>query len=413
MHRHAVAAARLFTGEAFITDHAVLIEAGRVLDIVPTPRLAHGITVEHVAEKLLLAPGFIDVQVNGGGGVLFNDSPDLQTLRRIVQAHRRFGTTSLLPTLITDTSEKLHQAVATVAAAMANDEPGIAGLHLEGPFLNPARRGVHRADFIRAPTPADIAYLCANTPPFLMPLSRSAGEGAVAAATAGEGRRRQLLLTLAPEMVPPDTIRCLSDAGIIVSLGHTDATHEQAKAALDEGARGFTHLFNAMPPPAGRAPGPVGAALDDPHAFAGIIADGHHVHPANLRIALRALTPQRTMLVTDAMASVGADIHTFMLQGRRIAVAEGRLTTEDGTLAGAHLDMASAVRNAITLLGATLADALRIASATPADFLGIAAARGRLLPGRVADMVALTDSIAVRAVWIAGAPALAAPGTAC
>jgi N-acetylglucosamine-6-phosphate deacetylase len=384
--RHAVAAARLFTGEAFVTDHAVLIEAGRVLDVVPRAGLATG--VERLSEDLILAPGFIDVQVNGGGGVLFNDTPDLPTLRRIVQAHRRFGTTALLPTLITDTDEKLRQAIATVASALANAEPGVAGLHLEGPFLNPARRGVHRADFIRAPTEADIDGLCAEAP-------------------------RPLLLTLAPEMVTSDTISRLCRAGVTVSIGHTDATYEQAKVALGAGARGFTHLFNAMPAPAGRAPGPVGAALDDPSAWAGIIVDGHHVHPAILRIALRALTPRRTMLVSDAMASVGADIEAFMLQGRRIAVTGGRLTTEDGTLAGAHLDMASAVRNAIAMLGATLPDALHMASATPADFLGIADTRGRLLPGRMADMVAITDSIEVRAVWVAGAPALAGSGTGC
>jgi N-acetylglucosamine-6-phosphate deacetylase len=384
--RHAVAAARLFTGEAMLTDHAVLIEAGRVLDVVPTPGVAAN--AERLADDVVLAPGFIDAQVNGGGGVLFNDSPDLPTLRRIVRAHRRFGTTALLPTLITDTDDKLRQAVATVAAALADGEPGIAGLHLEGPFLNPARRGVHRAEFIRAPTDADIDFLCAEAP-------------------------RPLLLTLAPEIVSNETISRLCRAGVTLSIGHSDATYEQARAALGSGARGFTHLFNAMPPPSGRAPGPVGAALDDPRAYAGIIADGHHVHPASLRIALRALMARRTMLVTDAMASVGAEMSSFVLQGRRIAVTDGRLTAEDGTLAGAHLDMASAVRNALALLGASLADALRMASATPADFLGIAGTRGRLLAGHAADMVAITDAIDVRAIWIAGAPALAAPGTCC
>jgi N-acetylglucosamine-6-phosphate deacetylase len=386
--RHAVSATRLFTGEALLTDHAVVIEAHNVLDVVANASIPHGIAVARLADDLILAPGFIDVQVNGGGGVLFNDTPDLPTLRRIVQAHRRFGTTALLPTLITDTDEKRRQAVATVAAAMAGGEAGVVGLHLEGPFLNPGRRGVHRAEFIRTPTSTDIAFLCDATP-------------------------RPLLLTLAPEMVSDDMIARLSASGVIVSIGHTEATCEQAKAALDAGANGFTHLFNAMPPPAGRAPGPVGAALDDARSFAGIIVDGHHVHPASLRIALRALTARRTMLVSDAMAPVGTDMSFFMLQGRRIDVADGRLCTQDGTLAGAHLDMASAVRNAVTMLGATLTDALHMASATPADFLGIADARGRLLPGRVADMVALTDTIGVRAVWVGGAPALAGSKTAC
>jgi N-acetylglucosamine-6-phosphate deacetylase len=381
--RRAVIATRLFTGDTLATDQAVLIEAGRVCDVVP----AHGVTgsIERLADDLILAPGFIDVQVNGGGGVLFNDAPDLPTLRRMVRAHWRFGTTAMLPTLITDTDAKLRQAVETVAAAMESGEPGVAGLHLEGPFLNPARRGVHRADMIRAISPDDVVYLCGNTP-------------------------RPLLMTLAPEMVAPDTVRRLSDAGIVVSIGHTDATYERAR---DAAARGFTHLFNAMPPLAGRAPGPVGAALDSSQSYAGIIVDGHHVHPASLRIAMRALTPERTMLVTDAMASVGADIDSFMLQGQRIDVRDGRLTTKDGTLAGAHLDMASAVRNAVTLLGASLADALRMASATPAAFLRIDDQRGSLLPGRWADMVALTDSVAVRGVWVAGVPALVGSEPAC
>jgi N-acetylglucosamine-6-phosphate deacetylase len=383
-----IAAERLFTGEAMLDEHAVLIEDGRVVDIVP----ADSVTAERLPDDIILAPGFIDVQVNGGGGVLFNDTPDLPTLRRIVQAHRRFGTTALLPTLITDTPEKLHAACATVAAALASGEPGVAGLHLEGPFISPAKRGVHRAEFIRKMTQADITYLCTQTP-------------------------RPLLLTLAPELVSTITIRRLADAGIRVSVGHTDATHMQTREAVLAGAHGFTHLYNAMRSPLAREPGPVGAALDHSRTYAGIIADGHHVHPANLRIALRALTPQRTMLVTDAMASIGTALSSFMLQGERIDVADGRLTNADGTLAGAHLDMASAVRNAAAMLGAGLRGALRMASATPADFLGIGETRGRLLPGRMADMVALTDNVDICGVWVAGVPAgvapLAGPDAAC
>jgi N-acetylglucosamine-6-phosphate deacetylase len=379
----AVAAARVFTGEAMLTDHAVLIEAGRILDVVP----ANGVAAQRLSDALILAPGFIDAQVNGGGGVLFNDTPDLLTMRRIASAHRRFGTTALLPTLITDSAARMGQAIDAVAAALRTREPGIIGLHLEGPFINPARRGVHRAEFIRAPTPDDVAWLCATAP-------------------------RPLLLTLAPEMVPHDMIRRLAGAGITVSIGHSEASYELARDAIDAGARGFTHLFNAMPPLLGRAPGPVGAALDDARSWAGLIVDGHHVHPTNLRIALRAIGPQRAMLVTDAMASIGTEIDSFMLQGERITVADGRLATADGTLAGAHLDMASAVRNAVAMLGLPLGDALRMASAAPADFLGIGEARGRLLPGRAADMVAITDSVEVRGVWLAGA-ALAGPDTAC
>jgi N-acetylglucosamine-6-phosphate deacetylase len=366
-------AARLFTGEAMRPDTALLIENGRVRDLTDSP--PPGVPVERLAQHLVLSPGFIDAQVNGGGGVLFNDSPDLPTLRAIVAAHRRFGTTALLPTLITDTPERMRDAAACVRTALQAGEPGILGLHLEGPFLNPARRGVHPEAMIRPMSEDDLRFLCERAP-------------------------RPLLLTLAPECVDPNALSRLANAGVTLAIGHSAASCEQAWGALRAGARGFTHLFNAMPPLAGRDPGSVGAALAS-DGFAGIIADGHHVHPANLRVALRAKGAERLMLVTDAMASVGSDIRAFALHGRTVRVADGRLATEDGTLAGAHLDMAGAVRNAVALMGASLAEALRMASATPADFLGVRG-RGRLVPGAVADAVAIDNAGTVEQVWVAG-----------
>ena len=369
----ALHAAHLFTGEAMRRDTVLLIENGRVRDLTDSP--PPGVPVERLPRHLILAPGFIDAQVNGGGGALFNDSPDLPTLRAIAAAHRRFGTTALLPTLITDTPDKMRQAAACVRAATAAGETGIIGLHLEGPFLNPARKGVHPEALIRPMSEDDLRFLCEDTP-------------------------RPLLLTLAPERVDAAALARLAHAGVTVAIGHSAASCEQAWDALRAGARGFTHLFNAMPPLAGRDPGPVGAALAS-DGFAGIIVDGHHVHPANLRLALRAKGAERLMLATDAMASVGSDILAFRLHGRTIRVADGRLTTEDGTLAGAHLDMATAVRNAVARMGASLAEALRMASATPADFLGLRD-RGRLVPGANADMVALDDRGVVDRVWVGG-----------
>jgi N-acetylglucosamine-6-phosphate deacetylase len=369
----ALHAARLFTGEEMRRDGVLLIEDGRVRDLIDSP--PPGVPVEHLAPDLILAPGFIDVQVNGGGGVLFNDSPDLPTLRAIAAAHRRFGTTAFLPTLITNTPGKMRAAAAAVGAAMRAGEMGILGLHLEGPFLNPARKGVHPEALIRRIDEDDLRFLCKHTP-------------------------RPLLLTLAPECVDPAALSRLAKAGVTIAIGHSAASWEEASRALRAGARGFTHLFNAMPPLAGRDPGPVGAALAS-DGFAGVIADGHHVHPANLRLALRAKGAARLMLVTDAMASVGSDIPAFSLGGRTIRLANGRLTTEDGTLAGAHLDMASAVRNAVVLIGASIAEALHMASATPADFLGVSD-RGRLVPGAVADAVAVRDRGGVDQVWMAG-----------
>ncbi len=369
----ALHAARLFTGEAMRRETVLLVENGRVRDLTDSPH--PGVPTEHLPRHLILAPGFIDIQVNGGGGVLFNDSPDLPALRAIVAAHQRFGTTGLLPTLITDMPEKMRAAAAAVGAAMRAGERGILGLHLEGPFLNPARKGVHPEALIRRIDEDDLRFLCEHTP-------------------------RPLLLTLAPECVNPAALSRLANAGVTLAIGHSAASWEEASRALRAGARGFTHLFNAMPPLAGRDPGVAGAALAS-DGFAGIIADGHHVHPANLRLALRAKGAARLTLVTDAMATVGSDIATFSLGGRTIRLADGRLTTEDGTLAGAHLDMASAVRNAVALMGASIAQALRMASATPADFLGVSD-HGRLVPGAVADAVAVDDRGGVDQVWVAG-----------
>ncbi|MGA9868024.1 MAG: N-acetylglucosamine-6-phosphate deacetylase [Acetobacteraceae bacterium] len=368
----AIHAARLFTGEAMRTDAALIVEAGRIRDVCAGADIPHGMETERLADDLILVPGFIDVQVNGGGGVLFNDSPDLPTLRVIARAHRRFGTTALMATLITDTQATMRGAADAVRAALAVGEPGILGLHLEGPFLNPARKGVHPEVLLRAITEDALCFLCEETP-------------------------RPLLVTLAPEIVGADAIARLAAAGVVVAVGHSTASYEQVRAA---DARGFTHLFNAMPPLAGRDPGLVGAALTS-DGFAGIIADGYHVHPANLRLALRAKGAGRVMLVTDAMASVGADITAFRLHGHMVRVADGRLTTKDGVLAGAHLDMASAVRNAVALMGATLEEALRMAAATPADFLGLPD-RGRLVPGAVADAVAISANVGVAGVWVAG-----------
>ncbi len=368
----AIHAARLFTGEAMRTDAALVAENGRVRDICAGADIPAGVPTERLAPELILAPGFIDVQVNGGGGVLFNDSPDVPTLRTIARAHRRSGTTALMATLITDTQAAMRAAANAVLAAQDAGEPGILGLHLEGPFLNKARKGVHPEVLIRPITEDALCFLCEETP-------------------------RPLLVTLAPECVGAAAIARLTAAGVTVAVGHSTASCEETLAS---GARGFTHLFNAMPPLAGREPGPVGAALTG-EGFAGIIADGLHVHPANLRLALRMKGAGRLMLVTDAMASVGSDITAFRLHGHMIRVADGRLTTKDGTLAGAHLDMASAVRNARSLMGATLPEALTMAATTPAAFLGVPD-RGRLTPGCIADAVAVTEDIAVGGVWVAG-----------
>jgi N-acetylglucosamine-6-phosphate deacetylase len=366
---------RLFTGERFIDDAAVVIAEGRVAAVQPAATLDPGIAATPLDG--LLAPGFIDVQVNGGGGVLFNDSPTVAGIRAIGAAHRRFGTTGFLPTFITAGRPEMAAAVAACDAAIADGVPGVLGIHLEGPFLNPERRGIHEPAYMRPVEDADIAVMTAL-------------------------RRGRTMVTLAPERVSDAVIRRLAGAGVVVSAGHTAGDYERIRAALDVGVTGFTHLFNAQPPLMGRQPGPIGAALEDGGSWCGFIPDLFHVHPASLRLALAAKRQGRMVIVTDAMPGVGTGLDSFILQGKRIERRDGRCLGPDGTIAGSDLDMATAVRNCVRVLDVPLAEALRMASAYPADWLGLGHERGRIMPGYWADMVLLDDAGQVKATWIGG-----------
>lgn len=369
----AIAASQVFDGAAVRRDSAVVIVGDRIAAVVPRAELARDIEVEFF--DCWLAPGFIDVQVNGGGDLLFNDAPTPQCIAAIAAAHRRFGTTALLPTLLTDTDDKMRAAIAAVRQAR-RELPGILGLHFEGPFISPERPGVHAVDRIRPPRPADMDLL-------------AAGDAGV------------VLVTLAPERVPAGFIRDLVSKGVRVALGHSMATYEQTQAAMAEGLSGFTHLFNAMPQPSSRAPGPIPAALETPDAWYSLIVDGIHVAPPMLRLALRGLG--RPMLVTDAMPPVGGRHSRFKLYGDEIRTIDGRCLRKDGTLAGAALDMATAVRNCVRLLGVPLVQALTFATVNPADFLGLGDRLGRLTPGFRADLVAFDpDRIEVIRTWVAG-----------
>ena len=374
--RFALAGARVFDGVRLIDDHAVVVDGARIESLVARRDLPAGIVTHAVTG--LLAPGFIDVQVNGGGGVLFNAQRTADGIATIGAAHRRYGTTGFLPTLITDTREHMAEAVAATRAAIERGIPGVLGVHLEGPFLNPERKGVHDPALMRPMDEADIAI----------------------AASLGVGR---MLVTLAPERVSTDVIERLTRAGVVVSAGHTTADYETIVAAFAAGLTGFTHLFNAMPPLAGRAPGPVGAALDNVDAWCGIIVDLHHVSAVSLRVALAAKGWQRMMLVTDAMPSVGSDKSSFDLLGRTITRRDGKLTTDDGTIAGSDLDMAAAVRNTIEHLGMPLEAALHMASRAPAEFLRLGDELGRIAPDYRANLVLLDDDLEVVETWIDGA----------
>jgi N-acetylglucosamine-6-phosphate deacetylase len=376
----ALANGRILSDDGFVEDGTVLVEAGRIVAIVrrDDARL-RGARVHDLAGALLL-PGFIDVQVNGGGGVLFNEAPTVETLSKISAAHRRYGTTGFLPTVITDEPHVIARAFDAVREAMARKVPGIVGIHVEGPHINAERKGTHDAAKIR---PLDAAAV------------RLLG-------SLGSGRT---LVTLAPEKTAREDVRALAAAGILVSAGHTNATFEQMQAALDDGVSAVTHLFNAMSPLATRAPGVVGAALADARCWCGIIVDGRHVHPTVLALAMRAKPLDRFLLVTDAMSSVGTALTEFTLQGKKVFVRDGVCVDEAGVLSGSALDMASAIRNTVELVGLPLPAAVRMASLNPARFLGLDRERGRIAPGCRADFVVADERMNVREVWMDGEPA--------
>jgi N-acetylglucosamine-6-phosphate deacetylase len=367
---------RILTDAGFESGKTLLVRQGRIEGVVNQIVGADQIVDLDGGD---LVPGFIDSQVNGGGGALFNEDPSVECIATIGAAHRRFGTTGFLPTLISDDLQVVERGIAAVREAIARRIPGVLGIHIEGPFLNQDRRGVHDAAKLRT-------------------LDREAVE-LLKTPTGGT-----TMVTLAPETTTPEHIRALTDAGVIVSAGHTNATFDDLQPALASGLRGFTHLFNAMSGLGSREPGAVGAALADERSWCGIIVDGHHVHPETLRLALRAKRRDRFMLVTDAMPSVGADTTSFQIQGRHITVNGNKIVDDEGRLAGAHLDMASAVRNSVRLLGLDVVEALRMASANPAAFLRLDGELGRIAPGQRANLALLDSGMHVTRTWIDGSP---------
>ena len=367
------------TRDGLVDRHAILIEDGWIIDLIgdDDPRL-NDVRCRDMGGALVL-PGFIDTQVNGGGGVLFNDEPTVATIRRMGAAHRKFGTAGFLPTLISDDLTVMERAIGAVAAAVAEGVPGVLGIHLEGPFLSPARKGVHNAEKFRQ-------------------IDAKALELLTSLKTA------KTLVTVAPEMTTPDMIGKLTAAGVIVAAGHTNATYDEIIEAYRNGLTGFTHLFNAMSPLTAREPGVVGAALSNPESYCGIIVDARHVHPESLKLALRCKPHDRFMLVTDGLANVGTSADSFKLLNATIRIRNGVYVDENGTLAGSALDMRQAVRNAMTHLGVELCDALNMASASPAHFLGLGHEYGVIAKGFRANFVIADDDLNIRETWIDGVP---------
>jgi N-acetylglucosamine-6-phosphate deacetylase len=367
----------VLTKHGFRERQSVVIDAGYISAVMDDSDFdRQGVDTSDVDGHLLL-PGFIDVQVNGGGGVLFNDAPTVDGIRSIGAAHRKFGTTGFLPTLISDDLETVATAIAATDQAIEEGIPGLLGIHIEGPFLSTKKKGVHDASKFR--------ILDENAVDLLSSLQNG-----------------KTVVTLAPEIAAPELIRRMVDAGVIVAAGHSNASYDAVRVAIAAGLSGFTHLFNAMSPLTSREPGVVGAALDDEQSWCGMIVDGHHVHPATMRIALASKPRGRCLLVTDAMPSVGAANKSFELNGQLINVADGKCVTADGTLAGSDLDMAAAVKNATSMLRLDLAEAVRMASEYPAEVIGLGRELGRIQPGYRANLVLTDPDLNVIDTWING-----------
>ncbi len=367
----------IFDGESVRSHCMLAIEGSQVLEVVEQATNFDAYDEVIDLQGHLLAPGLIDLQVNGGGGVLFNDEPTVDTLQTILDAHRQFGSTSIFPTLISDDLQTMQRAVAAVESAQSQGLNGIAGIHLEGPHLNTLFKGVHNAAAIRSLDEAGLALFTG------IELSK-------------------VLLTVAPETLPKGAITSLCEAGVVVFGGHSAATYEQTVDALGEGLSGFTHLFNAMTPLVSRAPGMVGAALDDQSSYFGVIADGYHVHPASLRIAIAAKARGKAVLVTDAMPCVGTEQNEFLLNGERIVVEGARCLTTNGTLAGSTLGLIDAVKNAASFGGVDQLEALRMASRYPAQAMGMSDCYGRIVPGGPANLIELDSEFKVVRNWLAG-----------
>jgi len=373
--KKAIIGAQVFDGEDLLEDMAIVMDDEQIIAVVAADQLTESADITELNGGII-APGFIDLQVNGGGGVLLNNQPTVAGLKRMIEGHRATGTTAMLPTLISDTAE-LHRTAVEAIRAAGPQLPGLLGVHIEGPFFSLERRGAHREGYIREPSAQDIDWLCS-----LSDLN--------------------VLLTLAPERCQTGQIQRLSEAGIHVCAGHTNATCEQIQSALGEGLRGFTHMYNAMRPLQGREPGVVGAALNDQNSYCGIIVDGHHVHPTAVQLAYKSKPQGKLYLVTDAMATVGSNDKSFEIYGETVHEENGRLVNAEGRLAGSAIGMIDAVKCAHQLAGLPLLECMRMASLYPAQFIEQDHQLGRIRSGYRADLVHFSKDFIVHNTWVAG-----------
>ncbi|USD59875.1 N-acetylglucosamine-6-phosphate deacetylase [Vibrio sp. SCSIO 43140] len=372
---YALTNCKVFTGSDVLTNHAVLIDGEDIHSIVHDSELSS--SIERVdLNGANLSPGFIDLQLNGCGGVMFNDEITADTIHTMHRANLKSGCTSFLPTLITSSDENMRQALSAAREYHDQYKNHSLGLHLEGPYLNVAKKGIHSPDFIRQSDDAMIDLICEN-------------------------RDLVAKVTLAPEQNAPEHIERLHNAGIVVSIGHTNATYEQARLGFESGITFATHLFNAMTPMTGREPGVVGAIYDTPDVYAGIIADGFHVDYANIRIAHK-VKGEKLVLVTDATAPAGADMEYFIFVGKKVYYKDGKCVDENGTLGGSALTMIEAVQNTVEHAGIALDEALRMATLYPAKAMGIEDKLGRIKKGMVANLTVFDRDFNVQGTVVNG-----------
>jgi N-acetylglucosamine-6-phosphate deacetylase len=374
--KYAVTNCDIHTGEEVLYDKAIVIKDDYIHEIIDLDKIPKDLEVLDL-NGANIAPGFIDLQVNGGGGCLFNDNPSVESISTIFQGHKRFGTTNFLPTIITTTDEKIYKAIKSVKECLKNKTNGVLGLHIEGPFINEKKAGVHDKKFIHLISESDLDFIRKNS------------HGSIK------------IITLSPELVTENQIKSLKECGIIISAGHSSATYDQSIESFKWGITNVTHLFNAMSSFESREPGLVGATLDIDSIWAGIIVDGYHVNFASVRIA-KKIKKNKLFLVTDAMPPVGSNISDYKLGDLKIQCNNKKCVTMDGVLAGSALDMATAVRNCVQKVGIPLDEALRMASTYPSETIGINNTLGKIKPGFLANMVIFNNQIVVESVIING-----------
>ncbi|MFL0894242.1 N-acetylglucosamine-6-phosphate deacetylase [Vibrio parahaemolyticus] len=372
---YALSNCKIYTGSDVLTDHAVIVENDLIQSIVPVAELPKGIEVKDL-NGANLSPGFIDLQLNGCGGVMLNDAITAETMQIMHEANLKSGCTSFLPTLITSSDEDMRAAISAAREYQKKYQNQSLGLHLEGPYLNVAKKGIHSVDFIRPSDDGMIDLICSNADIIAK-------------------------VTLAPEQNDPEHIARLKTAGIVVSIGHTNATYAEARKGFEAGITFATHLFNAMTPMVGREPGVVGAIYDTPEIYAGIIADGFHVDYANIRIAHK-IKGEKLVLVTDATAPAGANIDHFIFVGKKVYYRDGKCVDENGTLGGSALTMIEAVQNTVEHAGIALEEALRMATLYPATAIGVEDRLGRIRKGMVANLTIFDRDFNVKATVVNG-----------